>query len=53
MADLSVNYAEAGRRLAGNVPAWWLTRHMQGPLTALALAAPVAYAANLILARGL
>lgn len=53
MADLSVNYAEAGRRLAGNTPAWWLTRHMQGPLTAFALAAPVAYAANLVLARGL
>jgi hypothetical protein len=50
MVDLSVNYAEAGRRLAGSVPAWWLTRHMQGPLTAFALAAPVAYAANLMLA---
>jgi hypothetical protein len=50
MVDLSVNYGEAGRRLAGNVPAWWLTRHMQGPLTAFALAAPVAYAANLVLA---
>jgi hypothetical protein len=50
MADLSVNYAEAGRRLAGNPPPWWLVRHMQGPLTAFALAAPVAYAARLVLA---
>lgn len=50
MVDLSVNYAEAGRRLAGAVPSWWLVRHMQGPLTAFALAAPVAYAAKLILA---
>jgi hypothetical protein len=50
MADLSVNYAEAGRRLAGNPPPWWLVRHMQGPLTAFALAAPVAYAAKLVLA---
>jgi hypothetical protein len=53
MVDLSVDYAEAGRRLAGDVPAWWLVRHMQGPLTAFALAAPVAYAASLVLARGL
>jgi hypothetical protein len=53
MVDLSVNYAEAGRRLAGLVPPWWLVRHMQGPLTAFALAAPVAYAATLVLARGL
>jgi hypothetical protein len=50
MIDLSVNYAEAGRRLAGAVPSWWLVRHMQGPLTAFALAAPVAYVAKLILA---
>jgi len=53
MVDLSVNYAEAGRRLAGTPPPWWLVRHMQGPLTAFALAAPVAYAATLVLARGL
>jgi hypothetical protein len=53
MMDLSVDYAEASRRLAGATPAWWLVRHMQGPLTAFALAAPVAYAANLVLARGL
>lgn len=50
MVDLSVNYADAGRRLAGAIPSWWLVRHMQGPLTALALAAPVAYAAKLLLA---
>jgi hypothetical protein len=50
MVDLSVNYADAGRRLAGAIPSWWLVRHMQGPLTALALAAPVAYAAKLFLA---
>jgi hypothetical protein len=50
MVDLSVNYAEAGRRLAGAAPSWWLVRHMQGPLTALALAAPVAYVAKLLLA---
>jgi hypothetical protein len=53
MVDLSVNYADAGRRLAGTPPPWWLVRHMQGPLTAFAFAAPVAYAANLVLARGL
>lgn len=50
MIDLSVNYAEAGRRLAEAVPSWWLVRHMQGPLTAFALAAPVAYVAELLLA---
>jgi hypothetical protein len=50
MVDLSVNYADAGRRLAGATPSWWLVRHMQGPLTAFALAAPVAYAAKLFLA---
>ena len=50
MVDLSVNYADAGRRLAGAIPSWWLVRHMQGPLTAFALAAPVAYAAKLLLA---
>jgi hypothetical protein len=53
MVDLSVDYAEAGRRMAGLAPSWWLVRHMQGPLTAFAFAAPVAYAANLVLARGL
>jgi hypothetical protein len=53
MVDLSANYAEASRRLAGVASSWWLVRHMQGPLTAFALAAPTAYAASLLLARGL
>jgi hypothetical protein len=53
MVDLSANYAEASRRLAGAPPALWLVRHMQGPLVAFALAAPTAYAASLLLARGL
>ncbi len=53
MVDLSVNYAETGRRMAGMIPEWWLVRHMQGPLTALVFAAPTAYAASLVLARGL
>jgi hypothetical protein len=53
MVDLSANYAEASRRLAGAAPALWLVRHMQGPLAAFALAAPTAYAASLLLARGL
>jgi len=53
MVDLSANYAEAGRQLAGSAPALWLVRHMYGPLSAFALAAPTAYAANLLLARGL
>lgn len=43
MSDLAVGYAEAGRRLAGEAPTLWLARHMQGPLVAFALAAPVAY----------
>jgi hypothetical protein len=51
--DLSANYAEASRRLAGAAPALWVVRHMQGPLAAFALAAPTAYAASLLLARGL
>jgi hypothetical protein len=50
MVDLAVNYADASRRLAGALPSWWLVRHMQGPLTAFALAAPVAYVAKLFLA---
>src|SRR5439155_434984 len=41
--DLSVGYAEAGRRLDGDAPALWLARHMQGPLGAFALSAPAAY----------
>jgi hypothetical protein len=53
MVDLSANFSEASRRIAGAPPEWWLVRHMQGPLTALVLAAPTAYAASLLLARGL
>jgi hypothetical protein len=53
MVDLSADYAEASRVLAGAPPALWLVRHMQGPLSAFALAAPAAYAAGLVLARGL
>jgi len=47
--DLSVGYAEAGRRLDGDAPALWLARHMQGPLGAFALSAPAAYAASALL----
>jgi hypothetical protein len=43
LADLSVGYAEAGRRLAGEPPTMWIARHLQGPLAAFALAAPLAY----------
>ena len=42
--DLGVNYTEAGRTMAGDVPTFWVARHMQGPLGAFALVAPVAYA---------
>jgi hypothetical protein len=48
LADLSVGYAEAGRRLAGELPTMWIARHMQGPLTGLALAAPLAYAMSVL-----
>lgn len=41
--DLAVGYAEAGREIAGDEPTMWLARHMQGPLGAFALAAPVTY----------
>ena len=44
LVDLAVNFGEAGRRLAGDAPTFWLARHMQGPLGALALVTPVAYA---------
>jgi hypothetical protein len=43
LADLSVGYAEAGRRLAGEPPTMWVARHLQGPLAGFALAAPLAY----------
>ena len=44
LVDLAVNYTEAGRSMAGEAPTLWVARHMQGPLGAFALAAPVAYA---------
>jgi hypothetical protein len=44
LADLAVNYAEAGRQMAGDAPTFWVARHMQGPLGGFALAAPGAYA---------
>ena len=49
MIDLSVGYAEAGRDLEGEPSAFWLARHAQGPLGALAFAAPVAYTASVLL----
>jgi hypothetical protein len=47
--DLSVGYAEASRRLAGDPPGLWVARHMQGPLAAFALAAPAVYASSALL----
>jgi hypothetical protein len=44
LVDLAVNFSEAGRTLAGDAPTFWVARHMQGPLGAFALVAPVAYA---------
>ncbi len=49
LTDLAVAYAEAGRRLAGDVPVLWLARHMQGPLAGLALAAPAIYLLSVLL----
>jgi hypothetical protein len=43
LVDLAVNFGEAGRRLAGDAPTFWLARHMQGPLGAFALVAAAAY----------
>jgi hypothetical protein len=44
VVDLAVNFGDAGRRLAGDAPTFWVARHMQGPLGAFALMAPAAYA---------
>jgi hypothetical protein len=44
LIDLAVNFGEAGRRLAGEAPTFWLARHMQGPLGGFALTAVAAYA---------
>jgi hypothetical protein len=49
MVDLSVGYAEASRHIDGDAPAMWLARHIQGPLGALAFAAPAAYLASALL----
>jgi hypothetical protein len=49
LADLSVGYAEAGRRLAGEPPTMWIARHLQGPLAGFALAAPLAYLISTVL----
>lgn len=43
LIDLAVNFGEAGRRLAGDAPTFWLARHMQGPLGGFALTAFVTY----------
>jgi len=48
LVDLSVGYAEAGRRLEGEAPTMWIARHLQGPLAGFALAAPLAYAMSVI-----
>ncbi len=54
MADLGVGYAEAGREIEGEVGRLWVVRHLQGPLVAFALAAPVAYAMSvMVLVPGL
>ena len=44
LVDLAVNYAEAGRSMAGAAPTFWVARHMQGPLGAFAATAPATYA---------
>jgi hypothetical protein len=44
LVDLAVNFGQAGRQLAGDAPTFWVARHMQGPLGAFALLAPVAWA---------
>jgi hypothetical protein len=49
VVDLSAGYAEAGRQLDGEPPAPWPAGPAQGPVTAFALAAPVAYAASALL----
>ncbi len=48
LADLGVGYAEASREIDGEVSSLWVVRHMQGPLAAFALAAPVAYAMSVM-----
>lgn len=49
MVDLSVGYADASRVIDGDEPAFWLARHIQGPIAAFAFAAPAAYVASSLL----
>jgi hypothetical protein len=49
LADLGVGYSEASREVDGEVSSLWLVRHMQGPLGAFAVVAPVAYALSAII----
>jgi hypothetical protein len=48
LVDLAVNYAEAGRSMAGAAPTFWVARHMQGPLGAFAATAPAVYALTVL-----
>lgn len=48
LADLSVGYAEAGRRRSGERPTMWIARHLQGPLAGFAVAAPLAYVLSVL-----
>jgi hypothetical protein len=48
LVDLAVNYAEAGRSMAGVAPTFWVARHMQGPLSAFAATASAAYALTVL-----
>ncbi|PZF92860.1 hypothetical protein [Micromonospora endophytica] len=43
LADLAVGYADASRRMAGELLAGWGVRHVQGPLGAVTMLAPAAY----------
>lgn len=48
LADLSVGYAQAGRRMTGEPPTMWVARHLQGPLAGFGLAAPLAYLVSVV-----
>jgi hypothetical protein len=43
LVDLAVNFTEAGRGVSGDTPTFWLARHLQGPLGAIAAVSAVAY----------
>lgn len=49
LVDLSIGYAEASRHAEGIEPAMWISRNLQGPLSAIAFAAPVAYTCSVLL----